>query len=449
MKTITLPVVLEYTCDVFVAGGGVAGFAAAVAAAREGASVILSEMGGYLGGTATKGLVGPFMTCYDKKGETQLIRGFFSEFVERMVADGGAVSYRECKGNDSYSGYRPYGHKAVTPFAQESFKRVSEALCVEAGVKLLYHTQVVACDTDGRRITCAYLVTADGVAAVHAEQFIDATGTAALAAAAGAETFRGDETGLVQTSSLFFQIDGVDKAALDGYMATHHETRARFFLDEIEEARQNGEFPCGTQKLRIFEAPEGLWYVNMAQEDAPVNELDPEAVTAAEISQRKQIPVIVAFLRKYVPGLQQVRLAATAAELGVRESRRIVGRTLFTGEELLKGIRFEDRIAVCANSMDMHQATKVAYTPYDQDTNYTIPLSCLIARDMDNLMAAGKCLSADKYAFAAVRVIPPSMAMGEAVGITAALAVKNGCDACCVPARDVQEKLLEKGAYLD
>ncbi len=445
---VTLPVVGAYTCDVLVVGGGVAGIAAAISAVRGGASVILCEAGGYLGGTATKGLVGPFMTCYDAKGEVQLIRGFFAELVERLHAAGGAVPYTQCPGSDSHSAYRTVGHIGVTPFSPECLKRVAEEMCLEAGVRLLYHLTLVGCETQGRRLTQAYFAGVNGISSITARQFIDTTGTAALAHYAGAGTFRGDETGFVQTASLFFRITGVDKAMLDAHMEANTEMRARYFMDEIEAARQKGEFPCGTRKLRIFEGLDDTWTVNMAQEDSPVNELNPACLTQAEISQRQQIPVLLAFMRKYVPALRHVRLVESAAELGVRESRRMVGRTLFTGEDIRNHTHFPDRIAVCANSIDIHKPGMVSYTPYDGEGCYTIPFSCLLSRDMDNLMAAGKCLSADPQAFAAVRVMPPCMAMGEAVGLAAAMAVEKDCMPYEMDIGALQAELVRRGGYL-
>lgn len=449
MNTVTLAVQREYDCDVLVAGGGVAGLAAAVAAARQGARVILSETGGVLGGTATKGLVGPFMTCYDKKGETQIIRGFFAEFVERMIAEGGAISYNDCHGNDSRSGYRPYGHIGVTPFAPEVLKRVADEMCLEAGVRVLYHTQVIGCDTIDGKITRAYIAAPSGVEAITAKSFIDATGTAALAACAGAQVTRGNEDGTMQTTSMFFTIGGVDKEMLDDYMATHTEMRARFFMDELEAGQKSGEYPCGCQKLRIFEGLDGVWFVNMSQEDGPVNELDAVAVSDAEMAQRQKIPQIIAFLRKTIPALRNIELLQTASDLGVRESRRIVGKTVLTGEDILNSRYYDERIAVCANSIDIHMKDKVFYVPYEQTNNYYIPLSCLISNNITNLFAVGKCLSADQYAFAAVRVIPPCFAMGEAAGVAAALSLSHDANAHVVDVRDVQKILLDNGGYLE
>ncbi len=446
-EMVSFPVTREFETDVLVVGGGVAGFAAAVSAGRTGAKVLLTDSGGCLGGTATKGLVGPFMTCKDAKGEVRIIRGLFSELVDRLIEDGGAISPDECPGADSHSAYRPYGHIGVTPFDPESLKRVTETMCLEAGVKLLYHATLIGCETDGRRIVRAFFAMPDEIVAVRARQFIDTTGSAALCAKAGARTFRGDEEGFTQTASTFFRVTGVDKEMLDRHCAEVEDMEPRYYMKEIARAREEGRFPCGTRKVRLFESLNGVWFVNMAQEDDPLNELDGEAVTEAEIRQRKQIPMIVQFLRDTVPAMKNIVLVDSAESIGVRESRRMVGRTLFTREDVVEGRFFDDRIAVCANSIDIHQKSRVSYTTHT-GKSYTIPLSCLISADMDNLTAAGKCLSADKFAFAAVRVMPPCIAMGEAVGILSAYASARTCAAADVPYTDVQKELLARGGYL-
>ncbi len=448
MKNAVFNIDKEYSCEVLVCGGGVSGIAAAIAAARNGADTILIESGGFLGGTATKGLVGPFMPCYDAKGEMQIIRGFFEELVTRLVEVGGAISHKECHGGDSYSGYRTPGHYGVTPFNQEALKSVSEQMCLEAGVKLIYHTTVIGCNTDERNITEVFAATPENIISISAKAFIDTTGSAVLAHKAGNATMRGDEDGNVQTASLFFKIDGVDKQVLDRHMAEHPDMREHFFMDIIEQGQNEGSFPCGTMKLRIYETPAGDWNVNMAQVDDGFNELDCEELTNAEISQRVQMQKIFEFLKNNIKGLENIRLVTSASDIGVRESRRVVGRTILTLDDIQSAKKFDDRIAVCANSIDIHQKKGVAYSAHN-DENYYIPLSCLIAKDIDNLLTAGKSLSADKYAFAAVRVMPPAIAMGEAAGVTAALAAKSGNNVTDVDYKEVQKILRQSGAYLD
>ena len=447
MKQVTLNLQKEYECDVLVCGGGVSGFAAAVSAARCGAKTMLIESGGFLGGTATKGLVAPFMTCYDAEGKERIIKGLYSELEKRLVALNGAIAPEKCLGGDSYSGYRTKGHIGVMPFDTETIKIIFEQMCLEAGVELLYHTNLLGCGREEKNITKVYAADSNDIISISAKMFIDTTGTAALAYKAGAQIMRGNDDGILQTASMFFVISGVDKQILDEYMNKNEEMRARYFMDIIEQGKKDGTFPCGTRKIRIFENPNGTFTVNMAQIDEQINELDNREITKGEINQRLQIQKLIEFMRKNIPGLENVELFATASDLGIRESRRIVGKTIFCLEDIKQAKKFDDRIAVCANSIDMHQKDRVSYTAHT-GKNYYIPLSCLISNSVDNLLTAGKSLSADKYAFAAVRVMPPCIAMGEAAGITAALAAQKSVAAGDVPHEEVQKILIDNGAFL-
>ncbi|MBQ2754968.1 MAG: FAD-dependent oxidoreductase [Clostridia bacterium] len=448
MSKITLDVQKEYNCDVLVCGGGVSGFASAVSSARNGAKTILIENGGFLGGTATKGLVGPFMTCYDSKGKERIIKGLYFELEDRLVQAGGGISPEQCPGGNSYSGYRTKGHYGVMPFDTETAKIVFEQMCLEAGVQLLYHTTIIGCEKQGDKITCVYAADRNDIIKINGKMFIDTTGSASLANKAGAETMRGNDDGMLQTASLFFKITGVEKGTLDGYMSKNPEMRERFFMDVIEQGQKDGTFPCGTRKLRIYENPDGTWTVNMAQIDGQLNELDGEEITKGEISQRIQMGKIIEFLKSNIPGLSHIRLVTSASDIGLRESRRLVGKHILTLSDIENCTKFPDRIAVCANSIDIHQKNNVNYITHTGE-NYYIPLSCLISKNVSNLLTAGKSLSADKYAFGAVRVMPPCIAMGEAAGITAALASQSGISADEVPYEKVQEILIKNGGIID
>lgn len=449
MGTVSFDISKSLTCDVFVCGGGVAGIAAAISAARGGASVILADNNGYLGGSATAGMVGTFMTCMDTRGEKQIIKGFFEEFVQELLKENGARYHTECPGSDSYSGYRETGHIGVTPYDFEAFKRVAERMCLEAGVKLIYHATLVKSEAEGGRVKAAYLALKDGIYQIEAKVFIDTTGDGALSHLSGAETMYGDEDGTIQNPTLFCNITGVDKAALDEYVASSKNPRERFYMDLIEEGRRRGDFPCGTYKLRLFEGLGGYWNVNMAQVDENIDVLDGEVITEAEISQRVQLVKIIDFLRANIPSLKDIQMVASAAALGIRESRRVVGNYILTVEDISGSTDFPDKVVACANSIDVHCKDHVNYRTRESEKNYYIPLSSLIVKGFSNLLVAGRCLSADRFALAAVRVMPPCFAMGEAVGVTAALALGCGTDVNAVNARDVQDILIQNGGYLD
>ena len=440
---ITLPIEKELSCDVLVVGGGVAGFAAALRAAREGARVILAEENGYLGGCATAGLVAPFMTCYDAKGETQLIRGIFSELVEELLKLGGAVHPANCRKCDSFSGYKLAGHLGTTPFDKETLKLVTERMCLAAGVELKYHHLFVHAERLDRRISACVFATKGGLHRISAKAVIDCTGDAAVCHNAGGACVFSDEDGNLQPVSTFFTIDNVDKEALDAAVYAAPDAGGRAFMESLAEERRENGFPCGTLKVRLYEQPHGVWSVNMCQIDRPFDVNDPDLITAAEIQGREQAHRIFDFLKRKIPGLSNARMLATSEHVGIRESRRIVGEYVLTHGDILASRQFEDAVVVLANSVDVHTPGAVTYTPFKSDRPYTIPYRCLVHRDFDNVWSAGKTVSADRFALGAVRVMPPSIAMGEAAGLAAAIAVARD-----LPARSVPTDLLRQGLNL-
>ncbi len=446
---ITLDVNKVYDCDLLVCGGGVSGISTAISAGRSGLNVILIESGNCLGGTATEGLVGPFMTCYDVDGKEQIIKGLFDDIVNRLIEKGGAVHSSKCRGSDAYSAYRWYGHVGVTPFNAETLKRVAEEMCLENGVKILYHTTLVDCATENNEIKCVYAYGGEQLIRINAKTFADCTGKAILAKKAGAEVYFGDENGEVQPSSLFFTVKGVDKEMLDENAKNYlGDGTTLFHMKEVEKARAEGKFSSGTLKTRLFMNSDGeTWTVNMAQENDGFDQFSAEGVTNAEISQRKQVEEIFEFL-KTLPPYKNIKLVKMADKIGVRESRRMRAVKQFTLADIESGEKHADRIAKCSNSVDVHLKHGSIYTEQKR-TNYYIPLSCMISKDFTNLMGVGKCIDADKFAFGAVRVMTPCIAMGHAAGITLAKAVKENKAIKDVNVLEVQKDLVKQGAIID
>lgn len=457
-KSLSFRVSKSFAADVLVIGGGVAGISAAVCAAREGAKVILCEQGGCLGGTATQGLVGPFMSSFDPTGDHQVIKGFMDELIRAMAEKGGAVHPSLCRGGDGYSAYRIRGHIGVTPFDPDCLKFTAEELCEEAGVKLIYHTLFVGCEKDANgRITAAHFATKNGFYEVKAGVFIDCTGDADVAVAAGAPFLYGDENGNTQVSSVFFTVDQIDKDKLqkhiDRYPEGSHQ-RQRYFEDIVEEEQKKGTFPCGRSRVSAFEGPNGIWRINMTQYDKKADLTDPEAVTEAEITCRKQIMPLMAFLRKNVPGFENARYLRSADVLGIRESRRIVGEKTLTIDDMASGARFEDAICTVGSAVDFHASQKKDGS-YDGKYYVTgsrsvqIPYGSLLPKDVENLIVTGRCLSADQLAHSAVRVMPPCFAMGQAAGVAAAMAAKSGCLVKKIDLKEFHERLLQGGVFFE
>jgi len=191
--------------------------------------------------------------------------------------------------------------------------------------------------------------------------------------------------------------------------------------------------------------PSGLT-VNMAQYNEVYDQFSAETVSQVEIEQRQQALEIIDFL-KTLPLYKNAELDEIAENIGVRQSRQMVSIRKFTLSDIKNATKFDDSIAFCSNSVDVHQK-KGCYYAVDKKLNYYIPLSCMISKDFINLMGVGKCIDADKFAFGAVRVMPPCIAMGQAAGITLALSTKEGLPVKDVDVKKVQTQLLENGAYL-
>ena len=436
------------SCDVLVVGGGVAGFAAAIAAARQGASVILAEENSYLGGTATAGLVAPFMTCLDTAGERQIIRGIFSEFVDRLIEVGGAISPWECRNGSSYAAYKLKGHNGVTPVDKEKVKLVMERMCREAGVVLKYRYLFVGADAKDRRITGCTFATGNGFYRIEARSVIDCTGDASVCHAAGGETVFSDETGAVQPVSTFFLIDNVDKEALDSLLLPTDDEAERAFMSIIADEREKNGFPCNGLKVRAYELVNGVWSINMCQIDRNLDPTDPEELTRAEIEGREQAHAIFDFLVRRIPGMSKARLLQTSDRIGVRESRRIAGEYYLTHDDLINSRVPDDSIAVVASTVDVHTHDNSKRIEFSALDHYGIPYRCLVHRDFDNVWSAGKTVSADRLAHSAIRVMPPCMAMGHAAGVAAAIASEMDCPAKDVPTEELRKNLLSQGAYL-
>jgi FAD-dependent oxidoreductase family protein len=437
--------------DVLVVGGGPAGIGAAVAAARAGARTVLVERYGSLGGNLTAGLVGPCMTSFSLDGRTQLIRGVFDEFVRRMEAMGQALHPTRTSAADAYAGFIEYGHDKVTPFEPEAAKTVAMQMCLEAGVELALHSFV--CDslvTDGR---VAGVVTAekDGLRARRAAVVVDCSADGDVAARAGAVTEYGRASdGLVQPMTLFFRVSGIDDAEVERYVRAHPED-FRPFASIVAEARAAGRFPAPRMGVGMYKTLRpGVWRINTTRILGRDGTRSAD-LTAAEIEGREQMLKLIEFFRAELPGFRDCELLDTAATVGVRETRRVIGEYILTLEDLQTARHFEDVVAMCAYPVDIHDPAGSgggSDEKWGTANAYEIPYRSLVPRDVDGLLVAGRCASATHEAMAAIRVMPPSFAMGQAAGTAAALAVAAGVAPRAIDVAELQERLLAGDAYL-
>lgn len=413
------------TYDVVVLGGGPAGVCAAVEAARTGSRVLLAEATGMLGGMATTAMVGPFMTSYDRDGERPVVGGLYREIVERLQRCGGAIAPDEMESHSVYTSFISRYHRRVTPFDSFLLQIVLDEMLEEAGVEVLLYSRFADCICDDNGISAAVLACLEGLRCVSARIFIDCTGNADVAAAAGVVTWKGEEeTGIPQPGTLMFEVDRVDDA--------RYTARPK-------------------QPVKAYRTPdEGRYKVNHYRVHE-VDATDSRSMSAAHRKARRQVLDAYAVLREETPGFENARLTQAASVLGVRESRHIDGKYRITVADIADGTVFEDRIAAYGFGMDVHPRTADMSGNFKIEVAkvYYVPYRSLVPNGCGNLLVAGKTVSCQSQAAGGLRCMPCAMAMGQAAGAAASMAVQEDIAPEYVDTVRLQENLRAHGAILD
>jgi len=428
------PVLAEV--DVLVAGGGMAGIGAAVAAARGGASVLLLERLAFLGGTATAVTLGGFCGMLRAaNGEMhRIIGGLWTELEERarrMDALGSLRVHPTVRGVHGLS-YDP-----------ERMKRLFDDWLADAGVLVLTEAWVAGVALDGTRIAAVFAETKGGRVAIRARNVIDATGDADLAARAGCGFALG-EAGQTQHASAMFRMAPVDRAAFASISRAEQDAR-------MEAAVQAG-LPLPRTTLAIYPGLDGVgMHLNATRvqhaDGRSFDWTDPWERTAAEREGRRQAMLYEQAARDHLPGFGQARISSIGAQLGIRESRLVEGDEVLTEADVMGGVRGETRIACTAWPVEDHAPGRATiWRPLPDGFSYGIPFGSLVAKGLDNLLVAGRCLSATHTAQASARVTAPCLAMGQAAGTAAAMAGDGGVR---VDVAALQSRLRADGAMLE
>ncbi|MBI3892381.1 MAG: FAD-dependent oxidoreductase [Candidatus Wallbacteria bacterium] len=441
--------------DVAVFGGGPAGVMAALAAARGGARTLLVERYGFLGGQSVSSLVTPWMAFHSFT--RQAVRGIPQELVERLMALGG------CPGHLP----DPLGVAAtLTPFDTELTKLVLLRMAAEAKVELLLYTFAFGVERQGERVLRVRVAHKGGEEWIEASHFIDATGDADLAHHAGLQTRSGRESdGLHQPLTAIFKVGGVDVEALERHVVDHpgeFVLDPRYlrggmpaiaisgFFDAVSAAREAGRFPIARDRILLFGLPRrGEVAVNTTRIQR-VDPVDPRSLSLAEVEAAGQILAVHRLLVDAIPGFARSFILQTPVQTGIRESRRIVGLYELCAADLAAGRDFEDSIARGAFPIDIHSPdrTGVDCESGKRQSDYGIPLRCLIPKEAANLLVVGRALSATFEAHASARITPTAMATGQAAGTAALVALAARCDLREADPRLVRERLLRDGAVV-
>ena len=440
--------------DVLVAGGGMAGIAAAVAAARTGASTVLVEKAGWLGGMGITGATGlhnffNIFDAYPGAGRMRVVAGIAQELVERVQQRGGGVGHvRVERGGDFLS--------MVTPVEPETFKWVAAQTCLEAGVRLLLHTVVdEVCAADGH-IEGAVVWNKAGRSLIRARQYVDCTGDGDLAAYAGApfEQFRPGDPG-AYPAGFTFRLCNVDLATMEA------DLERRGLIAHLAHAVKPGTFQpdlvrLGLDMRKLREAgvedaphyffasslrPRELTYCNCINY-GPNDGLDVDALTAAEVDLRGRMFEIADMFRQHVAGCEQCYVAGPAPAVGQRRARAIRCEYELTQDDCTSGRQFDDQIG-CFSFIDnpVHRVREAGA--------YGIPYRALLPRGAENLLIAGRMMSVELVAHNSTRNTVCCLVCGQAAGTAAALAAAQGVAPLDLDAQALRETLRRDGVLLE
>ncbi|MBI4295543.1 MAG: FAD-dependent oxidoreductase [Chloroflexi bacterium] len=427
--------------DVIVVGGGTGGVPAAIAAARNGASVLLIEKNGFLGGLTTGGLVRTQTYWVDRDLKEPYVKGIFAEVLERL---------RELEALDEDG----------RTWDEEVLKYVWEEMSLRAGVQLLFHSFVFQVEKDGRHLTSVHVANKSGVTPISGKVFVDCTGDGDLVALAGAKWVKGRETdGATQAMSMIFRVGGVDMDKLPSASPNSWIQSARSKDPSLKEpydmphdianmhreylkAKERGEITSPRPALFWWRHSrpgivhfDHTWVINLDATKA-------EDLTRAEIEGKRQVIELLNFLKRF-PAFKNAYLIQMGSEIGVREARRIVGEYVLTKDDVLSCRKFDDGIAEGAGPINIKPVNEaMAETTIihsREHATYEIPYRCLLPQDIDNLLIGSRCLSVTHEALGSVRHEPIIFGVGQAAGTAASLSSRLG-----VIPRNLDVKLLQK-----
>lgn len=423
---------LDTCADVLVCGGGMAGTVAAVAAARAGARVLLVERWGFLGGSATAAAVGQFVGWETAAGR-QVIQGLAEEVVERLERHGGSGGHTRFTMST--------GHRMdQVSYDPERLKLVLDEMTTEAGVRPLFHATILDVARQGSAIATVTVLTKAGPLAIRPGFAIDASGDLDVMARAGATFLPLEPDEAPQPATMMFRFGPIDFGRFGALGAAELKDLCTRGVESGALAR------AALHQSRIPGTNDGWFNISRVNLDAT----DPFQLSAGEMEGRRQAFAAADFLSAHVPGCEGGRLIALAPQLGIRESRRVRGDFVLTPEDLRAERRFPDAIAVGAYPMDIHPAkgTGLHFETLGGDKSYEIPYRCLVPTGLDNALVAGRGISASHGAHASTRVMPTTMAIGQAAGTAAALACAGNGGARQVDPAVLRERLRRDGAYL-
>jgi hypothetical protein len=428
--------------DVLVAGGGAAGLAAAVTAARSGARVILAERYGFCGGGAVAGLSGTICGLYEAADgdhpPNKLVHGFVDEFIAAMEARGGLTPPVR------------YGKTYTRVHDPLIWREAADALLREAGVQVIYHAQITEALVEGDRVVGAQLYTKQGKLRILAPVTVDATGDGDLAAMAGLPTYMGDD-GRVQNPTMIFRMLGVDIARF--LSAYGDDTIMPPRVSEMIENASRQGYALPRRKIWLFTTtrPGELMCNCTRVTGADGRELNAtfwRDFSEAESEGRSQMREYARFFRDHLEGCEQSFVNDTGVQVGVRQTRQVRGKATLTNADVLGGAKFRDGIARSPWPIELHTGERPRVEWLLEDF-YEVPFGCFVPESGEGLLTAGRCLSAEHEAVASARVTAQCFGYGQAVGHAAVIAARDNVSVHAIDGADIRDCLNRDGAQLD
>ena len=431
--------------DVCVVGGGMSGTSAAIASGRLGVETLLVEQYDFLGGTATAAMVAPMMP--NTVNGQDLVKGIFEDIVQALEAE-------DAMQRDRYN-------SATIYFDKEKLKYVLNELVIDSGCKMLLHSWAESPLVKDKNCEGIIVDNKSGRIAILAKVVVDATGDGDIAAGAGCEfeIGRGYDQ-YSQSVTLFFRMGGVNESVAfpEQYSRTDRpegQIPADYlFADIFRAGVEDGTFPADVPISQLYferTTQPGVVSINATRafEVDATNACD---MTYASVETRRQAIVLADFIIKNIPGFGNSFLQETGVQVGVRESRRIIGEYELTGKDVLDGRRFDDVIARGSYGIDIHCADfsgcGVVGLKLEGGASYDIPYRCLVPMGVENLLLAGRCISVSHIALGSVRIMPVACGTGHAAGVAAALSVKKNTTPRALNYYDLRNGLIAQGAAL-
>ena len=416
--------------DVIVVGGGTAGFAAGISAARNGARTLVIEKNPFLGGMSTGGLVSQFLGFPEHLDKPY---GVMNEVIESLADRHATTGIYGIRLLDKYP-------IKTASYDAEILKNVLDKLVVEAGAEVLFHTTVIDVCKEKNEISKVVIHNTEGIQIVTGKIIIDTSFHGEVAARAGCRWEKGRPTDqVVQPGTLMFRLSGVDFRKFEAFDPIQKSEIMQQGIDRGILFRK--ELLCRPVPSQIS-ADKGFFYFNNTR--VSVDPLSAKSLSAGEIEGRRQVQEIIDFYRENLPGFENAILVSSGCYLGQRDSRRILGNHVLSIDDIMRGTKFDDAVAATSYPIDIHKPGEVGdiITKPASDTYY-IPYRCMVNQEVANLIVAGRCISTSFEANAAIRVMAVCMQLGEAAGLAASLCIREGTSPNAFDGRSISNTLLK------